>query len=134
MIFAGFNIETEEVVAFGALLSALAAAIAYLFKALLALEKEKSSQTIKALDERVSVLSSRVTSFEQISMEALRILDDVASKTLGEDRKPLLQIVAPVVPEHSSPPTREEIDTARLATARARLTAASLALDIPPRT
>lgn len=69
-------------------------------------------------------------SYEEMFAEAMKIVRVEVVSKVGEGAIPPL---APVVPEHSSPVTKEEQEAANLVTARASLTAAQLALGLPAR-
>jgi len=121
-MFADVSFSTEATVAISGLLIALASAIGVLFW-----------QYQKAVDARISSLVNRVNSYEQISERALTVLTVQAEAKLATEGKTLPAALAPVVPEHRSPMTGEQRDVAKLATARARLTALELALGVPAR-
>lgn len=84
-------------------------------------------------DDRIRYLEQRGDSLRGIADTALDALEDAAKKKLADEGKPAVVPVAAVIAERRSPVTKEEKEAAELATSRARLVAASLALDLPPR-
>jgi hypothetical protein len=70
-------------------------------------------------------------SYHQMATEAIATLERVAGHTAAADAVPDL---APVVPEHHSLSTEQQVETARIATLRARLVAAKLEMGVPPET
>lgn len=120
--FADVSFSTESVVAIGALLAALASAVGYVFRLLI---KAKDDQIALALEK------SEKKSYQQMLEEALAIIETRIATKLAD--KPGVKPLAAVVPESSSPPTPEQKSVAELQTARAKLTAAALALGVPPR-
>lgn len=87
----------------------------------------------KAEQQRTATLRSDLEDWRGIAavaVENLRIAAESARTARGEESLPT---VAPVIPEHQSPVTPEQKATAEKATARASLTASTLALGLPAR-
>lgn len=82
---------------------------------------------------RLSDMKSQKESFKEIANEAVENLEKKVNEILASVGKSDFKVLAAVVPEHNSPTTPEQQDTADLATLRARTTAAVLALGLPPR-
>jgi hypothetical protein len=83
--------------------------------------------------QAVADVEAENRSYRQIADEAVTRLEAQAAGHVAERGQPLVAILAPVVPEHQSPPTLRQQATADLQTMRARLVAATLALGQPPR-
>lgn len=116
-MYADIAFTTEGGVVIGGLLTALASAVAVLFKLV-----------ISGKDQQIKDAQSERDSYKEISLEAVDRIEKVAHK-----EKITVPYVAPVVPEHSSPTTSKQQDSANLQTLRARLVAATLQLGQPPR-
>jgi len=122
-VIAEVSFTTEGVVAISTLLGALAGVIVYLFRQLDSTHKERLSERTSERD-----------SYKEMAHEALIALESrVNEKRRGVGQGPF-PAVAPVVPEHNSPVSKRQQETADLQTMRARLTAATLALGLEPRT
>lgn len=117
-MFADVTFTTEGMVVIGGLLATLVGAIVYLDK-----------QRMAAKDERLAEMKS----YKEIANEAVLALEAKVNEERAAKGQNLTKIIAPVVPEHSSPVTMQQQDTADLQTIRARITAASLELGLPPR-
>lgn len=115
----GVEFSTEGIVIISTLLASLAGAITYVFKLLMQVQKEKFELAIKLLEEQKK-------SYREIAEEAV----NAAEVRIG----PRLPRVAAVVPEHNSPTTPQQQETADIVTLRARVTAITLAEGLPPRT
>jgi hypothetical protein len=120
--FADVSFSTEAIVVISAILLALVGAIGALYW-----------QNQKATEARVTSLSNRLSSYEQISERAMEVLLIETNAKLAAEGRALPPILAAVVPEHHSPMTFEQEETAKLATRRAQLTAITLALGLPAR-
>jgi len=84
-------------------------------------------------DVRIKDLEDKYHSQQEISLQAVTLLEDkVNTKLVAAGKKPFIPI-ANVIAERHSPVTKEAQETADITSLRARLTAAALALDIPPR-
>lgn len=117
MVLSDVTLSTEAIVMIGALLSALTVSISVLFRMLIA-----------AKDAQLQEEKAHRQAYQDVAEEAVSILSDrVAAHLLETGQDPVTE-VAPVIPEHSSPVTKKQADTALFATLRARLTAAKLAL------
>lgn len=75
-------------------------------------------------------LESQKASYKEMTKEAIANLEMVVT---SKGKKTKIPLIVPVVPEHNSPISQEQLDTAEMQTARARLVAATLALDLPTR-
>lgn len=130
-LFAEVTFSTEAIVAVGGLLGALAGAIGYIFRLLM---QSKDAQiaaaeaATKLRDEESAKKSYKEIAEEAVAMAELRVNRERRASGYESTR-----VVAPVVPEHSSPVTTEQQKTADLQTLRARVTAATLALGLPAR-
>lgn len=119
-MFADITLSTEAAVAITALFTAGAAAYTKVGMLLLA-----------AKDDRYADMMSQRNSYREMNAELLDAVEDKIRRDPA--LKPLIPALAAVVPEHSSPATVAQTDDAKLATDRARVTAAKLALGLPPR-
>lgn len=115
MLLADVTLSTEAVVVIGVLLSGLAAAVGTVFKLLMA-----------AKDDLLK-------SYKDVAAEAVDNLEAAHKAYAQRHGKHVPEPLAAVIPEHSSPPKQKQIDTADLQTLRARLTAATLGLELPAR-
>lgn len=92
---------------------------------------DREALAVEAEERRESDSSSDRESFRQMADAAIANLEDAANEVRAARGEPPLPVVAPVIPEHSSPTTERQQATAAVATMRSRLVAASLALGIP---
>lgn len=129
----------------GTLLTALAATVRKLYLDGLAANAARYDQLLKESaadkteaardrDAREADLKKERDTVRNMLVSAVANLEIAAGQARKLRGIAPLDKVADVVPEANSPPTQEQIDTADLATLRARLTAASLSLGLPPRT
>ena len=122
MVLADISFTTEGMVAIGALLSALVTAVVTLHRTLMA-----------SKDKHIEEMRDQRDSYKEIATEAVSAMEvGVNAKRAGRGFGPTPHVPA-VVPEHNSPTTRKQQDTADLQTMRARLTAATLELGLPAR-
>lgn len=113
---------TEGIAVIGLLLSALGGVVVYVHKLLM----ETQAARIKAVEvER--------DNWKALGMEAATVTLKAANNARAQRGQEPLQPLAAVVPEHNSPVTKAQIDTAEMATARATIVAATLDLGIDPR-
>jgi hypothetical protein len=103
------------------LLTALVGTIAMLFKLLMA-SKDKSLQDMTEQRNSYQKMAAQ-------SIAALELAANRARKARGEDP---FRPIPSVVPEHNSPTTQVQIDTAEYQTQLARATRAARELDLPP--
>ncbi len=75
-----------------------------------------------------------IQSYRQIADEAIANLEVAARVAVERDARVVIPPLAAVLPEHASPTTTQQRETAHIATQRARLVAANLALGMPPPT
>lgn len=118
ILIADISFSTEGAVVIGALLTALSTAVVFMFR-----------QVLAAKDERLNEMKS----YKEIAAEAIIALEAKVNEERQAAGKKDFKKLAPVVAEHSSPVTPEQQNTAELQTMRARITAATLALGLPPR-
>jgi hypothetical protein len=97
-------------------------------------------QMLRAKDELAADLRIQVKdlkednkSHRQIGDEAVTALETVANQKRAADGKPPFKALASVVPEENSPVSEEQQRAADLQTSRAKLVAAKLILELPPR-
>jgi len=120
MISDGLVITTPTIIA---VVTALAGAIIFMFK-LYAASKEK---LIDALESEKKV-------YHDMAVEAIKSAKDTADfYRMKYEGKPPIVLAAPVISEGRSPSTREQRDTATLATLRASLAAIKLEMGQSPR-
>lgn len=110
--------------------TALAGAVVAIFWLLLSAKDKTLELYIKQSSEYMEKQESHKKSLKEIAEEAVKMMEDKQDKQSGKTRPKKL---APVVPEHNSPVTKEQQETADLQTLRARLTAVTLAEGLPPR-
>ncbi len=103
-------------------IASLSAAVALVFKLLM-----------RSKDEQLAEMTSQRNSYRQMAYESTAHLETLARRKRDKDGKPPVEPLLPIVPEHDSPTTRKQLDAADLQTARAKLTAATLALELPAR-
>jgi len=121
-MFADISLSTEAVVVIGALGSLLVAAVYKLH-----------SQLMQSKDDQVKSMQSQRDSYREMADEAIKNLETIRSERQIGTGMPSPSIVAAVVPEHNSPTTQTQQDSADLQTMRARLVAATLSLGLPAR-
>jgi len=88
---------------------------------------------IAAKDERIKDAESQRDIYLGMLREAIAIVESMAQTRARESGLKVPDPLAPVIPEHSSPASARQRQTAEMATLRARLVAASLLLGLPPR-
>lgn len=123
VLFSDVTFSTEGLVIIGALLTALVGAIGIVFRLL------QSSH-----DARIRDKDDQIRSYRGIAVEAVAVAESYVNVARIAKGKPPTTILAPVIPEHNSPPTDAQQATADLASLRARLTKAVLDSELPPRT
>jgi len=121
-LIADITFSAEAIGIIGVMGTGLITAIALLFKLLMASKD-------RALDE----MTTERNSYKQMAEEAIANGEKFVSDSLAKCGQPDFEPMAPVVPEHSSPVTRQQQDVAELQTLRARLVASTLAMKLPPR-
>ena len=89
--------------------------------------------TIVASAARATASQAAVDSYRSMADEAVKQLEDAANTDRATHGLDPLEVLAAVVPEHNSPVTEQQAETAAVATMRARLTAASLSLGVGPK-
>jgi hypothetical protein len=106
----------------GGLLTTLTGVIATLFRMLMS---SKDAQLVSMTSER--------DSYKEIADDAVGTLEARVNMEREHRGEAPFKAIAPVIPEHNSPTTQKQVNTAHLATLRARFTAATMALGFPPR-
>lgn len=99
-----------------AIVTALAGAVVVLFKVIM-----------KAHNEQVASLS-------RMLLQSLNIAEVTANRKRAAEGKPPLEVLADVVPEHTSPPTTKQVISADTETIKARVAKVGLELEVPPLT
>lgn len=115
----GITVTTEAMTIIGVVVGALVAAITFLFRGWIA------------------ALQADRDSWKHMAEEGVEDLEKVAKRERARNgHGPVKKAipVAAVVPEASSPPTKQQKETAEVQTMRARLVAAKLDLGLPKRT
>jgi hypothetical protein len=113
---------TESMAVITVLLTSVTGALVVVWKLLLA-----------AKESQIARLDADLASWKQMALESQDVLDVLRNRERVKAGKPPMPALAPVVPESSSPPTKEQIAAGEVATARARLTAATLEFGLPVR-
>lgn len=88
---------------------------------------------ISSYEKQLAVLITDRDNWKQVSGEAVGNLRKAANAKRVRDGKEPYEDLADVIPEHNSPVTEEQRQTAELATVRAALVAATKDLNLPPR-
>jgi hypothetical protein len=122
MIYADVTFTDQGMIVIGGLVSALTGAVVFMFR-----------QLNEANDQRLRDRTSERDSYKEIANEAMAALERRVNENLHTAGKQPFTAIAPVVPEHNSPVSEKQQQTADLQTLRARLTAATLALGMPAR-
>jgi len=108
--------STETLAVTTVVVSALTGAMVFIFKLLMASKDEQ------------------LKSYKEIALEAVRNLELAANDKRMEQGRQMFPPLAPVVPEHSSPSSKDQRESAEIQTLRAKLVAAKLDLGLPVRT
>lgn len=131
ILFSDVSFSTEAVVAVTLLLTSLGGAVGYIFKLLM---KSKDDQiALAAATAKIQAEATLKESYKEIAEEAVAAGEAKANKERAKEGKGPLRILAPVVPEHSSPVSPLQEATANVASLRARVTAVTLDFGFPPR-
>lgn len=123
-MFSDIVINTETAAAIGAVLAVVNGALVFIFKLLM---KAKDSQIASMESERDSWRTAATVAVENLELATTKFLSD-------DDPKKKIPKLAPVIAQHCSPTLPQAQRLAELQTITARLTAATLALGLPPRT
>jgi hypothetical protein len=86
---------------------------------------------IAAKDQAMQDMISQRNSYQKMATQSITGLELAANRLRQSRGEGPIEFVKPVVPEHNSPTTQAQIDTAELQTLRARAVAAALVLDVP---
>lgn len=113
IVFAEITLSTEEIALIAGLLGTVAGATAWGVKGWLA-----------------SLAADRDT-WKSIALENIDDLELVANRVRKSKGKPSIRTLVAVVPESSSPPTEQQVETADIATVRARQALLRKDLDLP---
>ena len=131
MLFSDVVFSTESIVVVSALLTTLTGATVYIFKLLI---KSKDDQiALKEKEAEREATANRQLITMQMANQATTNLEIVAAQYLAALGRPVVEPIVPVVPKHTSPTTKVQREEAELQTMQARITAATLALDLPAR-
>lgn len=136
-LFSQVNLSTAEFLVYvGAIIGALGSVVALMYKQMTATNAarlaEKDAQIAK-LDADNEKLETNRDNWRQIGTEATGNLRKAANiKRVSEGREEYPELAA-VVAEHSSLPTEEQVEAAKMQTVRAALVKATLDLGLPPR-
>jgi len=122
VILADVAFSTEGLVIVSGLLTALAGAVALLFR-----------QLIASKDAELKAANSRADSYYEMAEEAIANLESAVNEKRALQGLPVSPVVPAVIAEHNSPTTLAQQRTADLQTMRARLVAATAALGLPAR-
>lgn len=115
------------------LLSGSGAVIAYLFRMLITSHNEKYELLLAEKERQNKELETAKNSLKEIAAEAVRSYLATANHYRQKEGHPPIVPLAPVVSERQSPPTKEQIEVAEIATLRARMAQINLATGIAPR-
>jgi len=88
---------------------------------------------IARYDALIKELQSRGDSYKEMAEEAIANLEKAVNNARRKRGDKDFEVVAPIVPEHSSPTTKHQQSTADIGTMRARLVEATKVLDLPAR-
>lgn len=102
-------------------IASLGAAVSFLFGLL-----------IKSLNDRLAEKDAQIASYKSILQAALFAGDKATNELMALKGLPMPAPLAPILPEHQSPVTPKQADTAHIATERARVVAQYVALGIEP--
>lgn len=118
-MLADITVNTETMVVVSAVVGALATAIVFLF-----------GLVISGLRSQLADANADTASWMQMAKEAMGNLEIASAKIRSLTGAPQPPALIAVVPEQSSPPTKQQESTADIATMRARLVAANLNLEL----
>lgn len=131
---------TEGLVIIGALLTALVGAIGILWKVLqdnhtarLADKDANFALLLADKEKQLALQTQETNSWKQIGAEAVVNLRKAANAKRAAAGEAAMEVLVPVVEEHSSPATPQQIATAELQTVRAALVAVTKDLGLPAR-
>lgn len=133
MVLADVTFSDAGLGIIGVLLASLAGAFTKVGLLLLKAKDDRLAADAERHKGELAAAQSRAKSYEEIGLESIRNLEAAAREKRRSEGRPMPVPVAPVVAEHGSPTTQEALETAKLQTIRARLVAATHALDLPPR-
>lgn len=126
-------ISTEAMVIVGGVVAALVSGITYLFFMLTSNRSAELVTQREMFEKRIAAIESDKKSWQEMTLElGINIEKAVNRKRAAEGLAPF-EVMKPVVPEHSSPVTLAQQQTADISTMRARLVAATKELGLPPR-
>lgn len=92
----------------------------------------REASLTEAEGRRAADTDEALESYRQIASEAVECLESATNVLRETQGKPPIEPLPAVAPEHSSPVSGRQVETARIATLRARAAAAARALDPPP--
>jgi len=121
-LLADISFSTEALAIIGGLGSGLVTAVIFLFKALMV-----------AKEKQLADMTSSRESYKEMAAESIANIEVAVNRVRELNGEQKFKPLAPVVAEHRSPTGEVQKQQAELQTMRARLVAATLNLDIPPR-
>lgn len=135
MILAEITISTEAMVVVGGVCAFLASGITFLFMMLTGNRTAELASLKESYERQLTSLTSDRNSWREMSEESVNRLDQAVAAHRKASHKPgpAVKPLAKIIPEHSSPITPQQQETADIATVRARLVAATLALGLEAR-
>lgn len=125
-----------ETIGLGWILTLLAGAggvIAYLFRMLITVNKEKYDLLLAEKERQNKELEAAKNSMKEIAAEAVKSYLATANHYREKAGQPPIVPLVPVVSESHSPPTKEQREAAEIATMRAKMAQINLAMGIKPR-
>lgn len=126
-------INTAAMVVVAAVVGALASAVTYLFTMLTANRSAELANQKAIYEKQLEVERSNTSSWREMTLELGINIEKAVNRKRAANGLPPFKELAPIVPEHSSPVTKKQQQTAEIATMRARLVAATKELGIEPR-
>lgn len=86
----------------------------------------------KSMNDRLAEKDAQINSYKSILQAALFAGDKAINELMVLKGLPLVTVMAPVIPEHQSPITKKQAETAHIATQRARAVAMYDKLGLEP--
>jgi hypothetical protein len=123
----------SAVVIISMMLTALVGTITVLFRVLMQAKDAQTELLLKNNEALNAELKKQNDMFKSMAVVAIANLEAAANIARQKAGQPPIERIAAVIPESNSPPSQEQIDEAERVTLRARLTAATMALNLPAR-
>lgn len=133
MILADITISTEAMVVVGGVVAAMASALTYLFTMVTGNRSAELANQRDMYERRIAAVESDKKSWMEMTQELGINIEKAVNRKRAIEGMPPFKIIEPIVPEHSSPVTTQQQNTADIGTMRARLVAAAEELNLPPR-